>query len=270
MRLRHVFKVWARSRSFSFTLNIVRPRRSKSLGTLKWCGRKVFYRPGSSDGRSVYQNLLRTGTKAEYYLPRGVDPKIILDIGSNIGASILYFHQRFPSASIFGFEPHPGTFRVLQHNVADLPLVSVNNYGLAGADAKVAVRHDPIDFSAVSTKSEMMSRLASASLVNCEVKHAGQALRDLGIAKADLIKVDCEGAEYDVLSALPGEILSGCKWIVGEIHDSSGFKLLELLASRFDLDLRKSMFEPRFRFHACNRTCIKGLYGTFDLPSLQI
>lgn len=249
---------------------MVRPGRSNSLATLKWRGRTVFYRPGSSDGRSIYQNLLRTGKKAEYYLPRAISPEVILDIGSNIGASILYFQHRFPSARIFGFEPHPDTFCVLQRNVANLPLVSVNNYGLAGVDATVAVRHDPVDFSAVSTKPEMMSASASASHVTCEIKHAGQALRDLGIEKVDLIKIDCEGAEYDVLHALPEEILSECKWIVGEIHDSSGFKLLELLASGFDLDLRKSMFEPRFRFHACNRSCAKSLDGTFDLPSLQL
>jgi FkbM family methyltransferase len=270
MRLKHVFKVWLRARSLSFTLNIVRPRRSKSLAALKWRGRKIFYRPGSSDGRSVYQNLLRTGKKAEYHLPRGIDPKIILDIGSNIGASILYFHRCFPSARIFGFEPHPETFQILQRNIADLPLVSVNNFGLADVDATVTVRHDPIDFSAVSTKPEMMSASPAASRINCEVKHAGHALRELGIDKVDLIKIDCEGAEYDAMSAIPEEVLTGCKWIVGEMHDPSGFKLLELLASRFDLDLRKGMFEPRFRFHACNRAYAKSLDRTFDLPSLQI
>jgi len=63
-------------------------------------------------------------------------------------------------------------------------------------------------------------------------------------------------------------MVTRCKWIVGEMHDASAFKILELLAPNFDLDLKK-MFVPCFRFHACNRACISQLRGTFDATALQ-
>ena len=94
-------------------------------------------------------------------------------------------------------------------------------------------------------------------------------MKNLGLTRADLIKIDCEGAEYDVLTALPGEMLRECKWIVGEMHDVSAFELLTLLAPHFDLDVKKRMFVPFFRFHACNLACVQQLKGTFDRNALQ-
>jgi hypothetical protein len=63
--------------------------------------------------------------------------------------------------------------------------------------------------------------------------------------------------------------LSQCKWIVGEMHDESAFPLLALLAPHFDLDLKKRIFAPFFRFHACNHACARELRGTFDRDALQ-
>jgi len=89
------------------------------------------------------------------------------------------------------------------------------------------------------------------------------------VTRVDLIKIDCEGAEYDVLTALSEEMLQQCKWIVGEMHDVSAFNLLTFLAPHFDLDLKKRMFAPSFRFHACNLACVQQLRGTFDRNALQ-
>src|ERR1700747_2328431 len=109
-----MLKVLARSRSLRFTADMVRQPPTASLARLRWSGHDIFYRSGSADPFVLYQVLLKSGRKAEYYVPPGLRPKIILDVGSNIGASIIYFHQHFPGANIFGFEPHPDTFRILK------------------------------------------------------------------------------------------------------------------------------------------------------------
>jgi FkbM family methyltransferase len=269
MRIRDFFKVLARSKSPGFAIQTARQIPSKSLGKLRWRGHDVFYRPGTSDHLAIYQVLLRKRRKAEYYVPSALEPKVILDVGSNIGASILFFHEQFPSARILGFEPHPETFRILQLNVGKIPSVSVFNYALGSADAKISVPCDGMDFSAFATKAGSLARPVDSIMTDCEVRHAGSALRELGISIVDLIKIDCEGAEYDILRTLPEEMLRRCKWIVGEIHDSSGFDLLALLAPHFDLDLKKRMFVPFFRFHACNLAHVKELQGTFDRNALQ-
>jgi FkbM family methyltransferase len=265
MQIRHTLRILARSRSIRFTMDASRAHadvRAAALAKLRWRGHDVLYRPGTSDPLVINQVLLRPGRKAEYYLPLALKPKVILDIGSNIGASILYFHERFPSAKICGFEPHPETFRILQENVGAIPSVEVFNYALGAADARISVAFDGIDFSGFVAKPNFAKTRETLATTECEVKHAGEVMENLGLVRADLIKIDCEGAEYDILTALPEEMLRECKWIAGEMHDASAFKLLLLLAPHFDLDLKKKMFGPSFRFHACNLAHARQLEGT--------
>jgi FkbM family methyltransferase len=60
------------------------------------------------------------------------NPKII-DCGSNIGLSILYFKSLYPQAEIIGFEPGPETFGLLKKNIEDnnLENVTVHNKALS-------------------------------------------------------------------------------------------------------------------------------------------
>ena len=276
MGIRHILRVLARSRSLRFTFDAGRARtlalagvRGKPLEKLRWRGREIFYRPATSDPLAIYQVLLRRGGKAEYYLPPALEPKVILDVGSNIGTSILFFHEKFPAARIYGFEPHPETFRILQQNVGSIPSVEVFNYALGAADARISVTFDGADFSRFMIKPGDMNWPGPVTTNECEVRHAGAVMKNLGVTHADLIKIDCEGAEYDVLSSLPEALLRRCKWIAGEMHDASAFHLLALLAPHFDLDLKKRMFVPSFRFHACNLACVAELQGTFDRNALQ-
>jgi FkbM family methyltransferase len=212
--------------------------------------------------------LLKRGQKAEYYLPPALTPKVILDIGSNIGASIIYFHHRFPDAKLFGFEPHPDTFRVLQKNVAHLPGVTVFNYGLGATHERLAVRADKVNFGAFSTDGRFKDRGHPAATVECEVRRLDDVLSENAIDQVDLIKIDCEGAEADVFSTLPDEILHHCQWIVGELHDHTGFEVLARLAPHFHLDLKKKLFRSRFRFHACNLSNMPQLSRS-DVAALQ-
>jgi FkbM family methyltransferase len=269
VKLRDVVKTLVRSRSLAFTRDIVRQERRNSLGRIRWHGRDVFYRSGTTDPLVLQQVLLKSGRKAEYYLPPRFHPDLILDIGSNIGASILYFHKQFPAARIIGFEPHPETFQVLKKNVTGLDSVTVLNCGLGAADARATLPGESVNFGAFSTKGRRHGTGQSRPMIECEVRRLDNVLRDLSIDKVDLIKIDCEGAEADVFAGLSPQILERCQWIVGELHDESAFALLARLAPRFHLDLKKKLLSPLFRFHACNISNPNSLRDRFDVDALQ-
>lgn len=110
MEVRQILRVLARSRSLRFTINAARRVRAKTLAKLRWRGHDVFYRPGTSDPFVIYQVLLRRGGKAEYCLPLALEPKVILDIGSNIGTSILFFTNSFPPQKSTGLNYTPRRF----------------------------------------------------------------------------------------------------------------------------------------------------------------
>ena len=261
-------KIFARSHSWRFTSHMAHVVPSPLLARLRWGGRDILYRPGTTDPFVLYQVLLKRGKKAEYYVPPALKPKMIVDIGSNMGASVIYFHHQFPEAKILGFEPHPETFGVLEKNVADLPGVRVFNYGLGAARERIAVPADRVNFGAFNTRGHFKDRGYPAVPTECEIRRLDEVLRELQITQVDLLKIDCEGSEADVFGTLPDEILNRCQWIVGEFHDHSAFEVLARLAPHFHLDMKKKMFHPRFRFHACNISHAEELAGV-DVDALQ-
>jgi FkbM family methyltransferase len=58
---------------------------------------------------------------------------LIVDCGSNIGASVLWFAHRYPRAHILAIEPAPDNFAVLERNCANLD-VDLRQAGVSSAD----------------------------------------------------------------------------------------------------------------------------------------
>ena len=49
-----------------------------------------------------------------YPIVKGLNPKLILDVGANLGATSMFFAINYPNARIFSFEPTEMNFRWLQ------------------------------------------------------------------------------------------------------------------------------------------------------------
>jgi FkbM family methyltransferase len=153
--------------------------------------------------------------------------------------------------------------------VAGLPDISVLNCGLGAASARITIPSESISFGAFSTKGRRRGQSAASSNVECDIRRLNDILRELNIHRVDLIKIDCEGAEADVFTGISSEVLNQSQWIVGELHDASAFALLARLAPHFDLDLKKRLFSPLFRFHACNISAASSLREGLDVDALQ-
>src|SRR5512134_1625936 len=112
-------------------------RRWKTALILAWWRRKASaLRPGSSvrcmdytvrinDGPNYYV-LYKDLIVNQIYRFEALRPDpCILDCGSNIGLSILYFKRLYPKARIIGFEPDPAVLHYLQDNVSANGLTDV-------------------------------------------------------------------------------------------------------------------------------------------------
>src|SRR5436190_12608394 len=102
-----MIKILVRSRSLRFTADMVRQSPTSSLARLRWSGRDVFYRSGTADPFVLYQVLLRSGKKAEYYVPPALRPKIILDIGGNLVLPLFTFTASSPTPVFSGLNLIP-------------------------------------------------------------------------------------------------------------------------------------------------------------------
>jgi len=148
---------------------------------------------------------------------------VVVDIGANIGGfSLAVLHLR-PRAQIAAFEASPAALVALQRNIA-----------ANGADERVAVHHaavtGPTEPGTVWLN-EHVGDLCTSSLL--ESGHAGRqsthrvevSARPLSTilasypAGVDLLKMDVEGAEYDIVAATPPPLFARVRRMVVEYHD---------------------------------------------------
>ena len=134
----------------------------------------------------------------EYFFESTNPRPVILDCGSNIGMSVLYFKFIHPGARITAFEPDPAAFSCLQKNIANNRLENVQAFQKA-----VARNAGPIEFfdDPALPGSPIMSIRADRGGPRRRV-FDGVTLSTYVAEDIDMLKLDVEGAEIDVLENL--------------------------------------------------------------------
>src|SRR5215469_6572745 len=83
--------------------------------------------------------------RQDYFFECESPAPLILDCGSNIGMSVLFFKRLYPASRIIAFEPDRPTFEVLQSNVQNNHLANVefHNAGIYPTDGRIEFYSDP-------------------------------------------------------------------------------------------------------------------------------
>lgn len=141
-------------------------------------------------------------------------PKII-DCGSNIGLSVLFFKQLYPKATIVAFEPDPETCEVLRANIAQNGLhgVEVHNKALQPCQGPVELYCDP------KLPGALRMSTVKGRWGNVPRQVEGVRLSDYVDGPVDYLKMDIEGSECAVLEELARAGKLGCiKQMLVEYH----------------------------------------------------
>ena len=123
------------------------------------------------------------------------DPRV-LDCGSHIGLSILYFKHLHPAARVIGFEPDPSVLSLLRENIQRNGLTDAEIVPAAvakGTDRSVLYS----DELSGGTLAEYVGDGVDPSTPMSEVECV--RLRDYLDGPVDFLKMTIEGAETDVL-----------------------------------------------------------------------
>jgi len=136
----------------------------------------------------------------------------IIDCGSNIGISVIYFKTIYPQAKIVGFEPDRKAFMALEKNLKSFGYDDVKIYNKAvwSSDAT-------LDFQVEGSWGGMVSGEPNEKTIKVE----SQRLKDLLIGSVDFLKIDIEGGETEVLEDCVAE-LRNVKNLFVEYHSSFG------------------------------------------------
>jgi len=123
----------------------------------------------------------------------GVEPKIIMDVGANIGQSAYEFSCTWPSAKVYCFEPVKSTFAELSCNMSSFENVSCHRMAIGNQEGEATIHvHNQSGLSSFSV--EEGSRTERVSVTTLD--HISD---QMGINQIDLLKVDVEGHEINVL-----------------------------------------------------------------------
>lgn len=135
-----------------------------------------------------------------YDVTLDTDHPVILDIGANSGLFALRLKQLYPLAKIFCFEPFPPNFAQLERTIALNGLENVTPIRKAiGAHPGLGKLF--IHKRNMGGHSFYAGEARSADHVDVEVIDLASVLSDVR-QQIDLLKVDCEGAEFDILMSL--------------------------------------------------------------------
>ena len=161
---------------------------------------------------SVRDNGVGTTTIAEFFSPDSAimptnlpapHPKVIYDLGANVGVSSLFFASLYPKATIYGFEPLPENLEVCLLNYRGIgnqsqvfPWAIGSKTGQATFDCKNDSRggrletahHDP--------------NLRTTLQIQVKIISVADLIEHEGLPAPDFLKIDVEGAELDVLEGI--------------------------------------------------------------------
>jgi len=249
-------KLLARSRNLAFTRDALAPYDPQAR-TIEWRGMQLHYRPGSSDPWMLYNHLMKPRERDEYAPPRELalraqDVATVLDIGANVGATALYFAQQYPNARIYAFEPAPDNFAVLARNIENCPRIRGFNFGLGAEDAALELFHsdNPQNFGGYSLHAAGSD---TSKTTRIELRKVAAVLAELSLDSVDIVKIDTEGAEWDILTAFPERVLRTAAYVTGELHGNKDFALLDYLSRWFDVGMRKKLTSRLFNFQAMRK-----------------
>ena len=135
----------------------------------------------------------------EYLFSSQISNPIIIDCGSNIGMSILFFKNKFPESTIIGIEANPNAFTLLQKNIKVNNLQNIELYNIALSSHTGELSFFIDENLGSLTASQNQSRGGKSEHV---VKAEKLSKIIQKFSSIDLIKMDIEGSEIEVISDL--------------------------------------------------------------------
>lgn len=157
----------------------------------------------------------------------------IIDIGANCGVATIILAKQNPETIVYSFEPHIPSFNLLEKNVKVNNLTNVKAFNLAVSDVSgktIKLFHSPICSGGNTTCSDPNTFVShfdydfksqNKLYIESEIKTISldDIISNNNIESIDLLKIDCEGAEFEILYNSKSLIDGYIKNMVGEFHD---------------------------------------------------
>lgn len=195
-----------------------------SMSSTKLLEHKVSF----SDNLGFLHSLEEIFVDEQYKFFTSKKDPYIIDCGSNIGISIVYFKQLYPLSKIVAFEPDEAIFNLLRRNIESFGLTNVDLQNSAVWTSDTILQFFPEG----SLAGSLVTNTGTEKAISVKATDLKTFLKSKEI---DLLKIDIEGAENEVLFHIADE-LKNVKLLFLEYHSVSGEdqkldKILECIKS---------------------------------------
>jgi FkbM family methyltransferase len=160
--------------------------------------------------RTELDILEEIGLEDEYRPADAIPAETIVDLGASVGLATLRLLSSHPNAEVVAVEADPVLIPRLRENVAGLPVSVVHAAIAAGAGERQFYRSD-MD----SWGNSLENTSSRQSAVTVPAISLAELLDGHGMTNVDLLKLDIEGAEWEVFD---GPVDPRVAAIVGEVH----------------------------------------------------
>jgi FkbM family methyltransferase len=146
------------------------------------------------------------------------DGWIIVDIGAGLGDFTVFAARRTPHGRVFAYEPAPDSAALLDENLRQNGLKNVDVFPYAVSRENGELRLDisggvAVQYRTVGDTNPEGDKITVRSVALADV------LSGLPGGACDFLKMDCEGAEYDMLLNLDEAALKRIRRICLEYHE---------------------------------------------------
>lgn len=172
----------------------------------------------NKDSVSILRNIFNDREYSDFF--PFYEQSVIVDVGAHRGYFSLFAAKNSDSNStIIAIEPAKDNFEILCKNVADCGLGNIKTLNMGLSDTKgehelfISQSHN---YSLISKESNVLSSNESEKI---ETLTLADLLERFDLRRIDFLKMDCEGAEYQVFLKSDAAALSGVRTISMEFHD---------------------------------------------------
>ena len=138
---------------------------------------------------------------------------VAVDVGAYLGDGAAQIHDLY-GCRVYAFEPNPNAFEALEARFADIPEVRPVPYGLGARDATVVLDLDGPGSSMHGVITD------STGTAEVPIRDIAAAFEELGIDRVDFMKVNIEGAEYDLFDRFIAEgWLHRTRYLLIQFHE---------------------------------------------------
>jgi len=149
------------------------------------------------------------------YLKKG---GIVIDIGANIGAFSVLSARCNKGVRVYSYEPFEENYHLLKENAITNGIekqIHTFNQAVGNAKEERVIFADRVD-----SMSSLYGKVGKEMLI--KVVSLKDVFVDNNIQTCDFLKVDCEGAEYEIFYSAPKYIFDRIETISIEFHEKFG------------------------------------------------